>query len=312
MGELGRAPVRAITSRFGQTGLQAVQRASGLGRESAWPVFRPEERIIETVSVDPDQGIMNLEPVLFLLRPVLDRVMARVRGRAEAVAAFELLVLQERHSGVRQAARNIEFTLHFPHSDAAILMPLVQERLNREFQLQPLEAPVNCLRIETTATVPGPSRQKDFYSRKEEDGEAWGGLVGRLHERLGLTRAFRAAPARTWLPENRVSGYPLMHGASAALAAEPRPDFARRPLVLLKQPKLLRRLQQWFLYEDPGSGQHARRKCVALEGPERLGGEWWFRTAERSYYRATLEDGAEWWIYRTADSPHFYLHGVFE
>jgi protein ImuB len=51
---------------------------------------------------------------------------------------------------------------------------------------------------------------------------------------------------------------------------------------------------------------------VALEGPERLGGEWWFRTAERSYYRATLEDGAEWWIYRTADSPHFYLHGVFE
>ena len=59
--------------------------------------------------------------------------------------------------------------------------------------------------------------------------------------------------------------------------------------------------------------QGARRRVVALTGPERLSGEWWApEPYSRDYYRLHLEGLGPVWVFRDAQDGRFYLQGFFD
>ena len=59
--------------------------------------------------------------------------------------------------------------------------------------------------------------------------------------------------------------------------------------------------------------QGARRRVVALTGPERLSGEWWApEPYSRDYYRLHLEGLGPVWVFRDARDGRFYLQGFFD
>lgn len=65
-----------------------------------------------------------------------------------------------------------------------------------------------------------------------------------------------------------------------------------------------------------------RRRVKRADGPERIFGEWWTRTAEfdavRDYFVIEDEAGERYWIFRSGDgvdagtgSHQWFLHGIF-
>ena len=59
--------------------------------------------------------------------------------------------------------------------------------------------------------------------------------------------------------------------------------------------------------------QGRRRRVEALEGPERLVGQWWSpESVARDYYRVQLEGVGVLWVFKDAADGRFYAHGIFD
>ena len=80
---------RSLPSRFGKLGLLLHQRI----REAAtisWPRFMPPERIVEKTQFEVSHAFQDLEPVFFSLKTIVDRAMARLRGRGERATSVRV------------------------------------------------------------------------------------------------------------------------------------------------------------------------------------------------------------------------------
>jgi protein ImuB len=54
------------------------------------------------------------------------------------------------------------------------------------------------------------------------------------------------------------------------------------------------------------------RAVLAMDGPERLRGEWWASPFDRDYYRVRLDGLGDCWVYRDGRDGRLYLHGFFD
>jgi protein ImuB len=54
------------------------------------------------------------------------------------------------------------------------------------------------------------------------------------------------------------------------------------------------------------------RRVIAIDGPERLRGEWWAGGFDRDYYRVQLEGLGDCWVFRDGHDGGLYLHGFFD
>lgn len=296
IGDFLRVPRAEIPSRFGREGLLAFERYLHAGA-TAWPRFRPAERVEEKVDLDFAAQIETLEPVLFLLKMVLDRALARLFARREKILEFDLVFRLNRFSALRE--RVSEVRLPLPHSDPAALLVLLRERLNAELSRRPLEAALEGLTLTVRATAPFLDAQRDLYSKAEAEREAWASLVARLRERLGGEAAFRAVPAPRLLPE-------ASWQRSASAQAGTTVPAPARPLRLLAPPLPLRRKGDTLL-----SAAEPRRtwRIVAFRGPERLRAEWWLAPVAREYFRVETETDTLW-VYSAEGA--LFLHGFFD
>lgn len=298
--DLTKVPPKTLTSRFGKNALLAYQRVF-YGLQVPWPAFHPQEKVSERIEIDLDHQASALEPMLFLIRPLLEQVLARLRGRALKLTSFRLRFELEDYSTVREPIRVWNFNLSFAQSESSLVLPIIRERLNKELQFHPLESSVVVCEIEALEAVPGVSQQKDLFCKKEEEKEQWGSLVSRLHEKLGEQKSFVAKPVARYLPEaawkRDLSGSEAFDMAS----------LPKRPLVLFRHPRPINKIENYFVYK------RNRYKIKALEGPETLSGEWWLKGFHRNYYKASLEDDSQWWVYTNPETPNYYFwHGVFD
>jgi protein ImuB len=56
-----------------------------------------------------------------------------------------------------------------------------------------------------------------------------------------------------------------------------------------------------------------RYRVRNIVGPERLETAWWRGpSVRRDYFRAELEDGRRWWLFRRLDDGRWFLHGEFD
>ncbi|MFN7147822.1 MAG: hypothetical protein ACK4YP_28890, partial [Myxococcota bacterium] len=152
-------------------------------------------------------------------------------------------------------------------------------------------------------------------------------LCARLQDVLGTDAVCVPAPVDTWRPEAAWIAVPWGE-APPRLAPTPAlpdpaaphepPDPERpRPAVLLAEPTPLRVAAAPSGRPRALLLERAWTPLDPVEGPERLGGEWWRSEGwGRDYWRVGLPDGRRAWIYREALlgdadplAQRWFLHG---
>ena len=331
MGELGVTslggfedlPENTLASRFGREGveLQALVRGK---IPAAWPGFHPQPRVSESIAVDEGFG-ESIEALGFLLKTVLDRGMARLRGRAERASTVSVLLSLEKWS-TSEHRREFQVNFPMPQGSAQGALPLLIEKLRFELEREPLSAPVQTVTLEVQDTVPGRSAQRNFFNAQEEKDEALEGLYVRLTQKLGEEGIFVANLVDTHRPEEawargrlekrrsenrrvlRTTRRKKAEKSSSCLGSAIEP--ARRPLRVLRRPERLE-VRGPLMRRAAGA---VTWRVMAWDGPERLSGEWWKGRGgfDRDYYRVVTEDGRQLWVFEERGNQRYWLQGYFD
>jgi len=303
-------PRSSLPSRFGKETLFALHCIES-NHTLHWPEWTPPEKMLEGQDLDESYTLDTLEPILFLLKRLIDKSILRLKGRSQLVTDLSVRIYQEKYSYVKEPVRTYSLSLAFPQGSTLHLLSIINERLNSALQKEHLEAPVHRIEIEILKTVRGNAKQLHFFSKREEDQENLQSTLSRLANKLGFERVFFATPLENYLPEKSWKKTMI-----AAEAKEIEQSLPERPLRILKTPIQVRKFDQYFIL------QHKRWKVSEIKGPERLTGEWWLDDPERDYFRVKMESGEDFWIYQSAraatgtdgaaGTPEYYLHGMFD
>lgn len=303
IGEFCALPTQTLASRFGKEAVELSSRLQGRVPLS-WPGFHPEPQIIEKI----EQTAENLEGLVFVLRGLVDRAMARLRGRAQRASVIQVgFELERWSSSSRKREWKVEFSL--PQGSSVGILPILQEQLSFQLQREPLDAPVETVWFEILETVPGRGAQRDFFSQKEEQEEALESLFARLSQKLGENQAYVARPVDRYLPEKAYERSNEFFSAripsTAATPARPSRLLKAPEPVLIRGRKLSKAGKVW---------PEKIWEITQWEGPERISGEWWKEGFDRDYYRIVTQEGERLWIFlkRDSEAPTFFLHGYFD
>jgi protein ImuB len=278
-----------------------------------------------------------MEPLLFALKTLFDRLCARLRGRIRAAVRLELVLRLDPAGEAR-----VPLTLARPTAQARILLDLARHRI------ADLTLPNPVVGVSATLLETSEDRGRQLPLGDEPAGDAALEVVlSRLATALGQEALFSAEVAAEHRPEGAYASRAFRppepeHGLLAEAAhASPRAEEHALPLVsagdpppravsLPSEPPQMRgtlRERPARFFERPASldaeigaaGEIVsarllgrRRKVEAYAGPERLCGQWWEDTYARDYYRVHFEGLGQAWIYRDQRDGRFYLQGMFD
>lgn len=319
VGALQALPPETLVHRFGLPGAAAARLAQG---EDGRPLLPYLPETLPEESWDCDAAVESVEPLLFGLRRLAERVAARLAGRGLGATRLRLrLALDPR------GEERLLFPLARPSSSAAGWLLLLRERLGEVR----LGAPVTGLSLAAVEVAEAPPEQLAIGDRPEV-ARALEVVLSRLAARLGEAALFAAEPADRHRPEaayGAVSFRPHgKHGAGGSRCPSPsgrgHPDSTEaamgegsatpdciRPTRLLDPPRPV-------VAEGEGGRLTALRvegrafPVLSLAGPERLAGEWWSERFDRDYYRVRLKGLGDAWVYRDGQDGRLYLHGLFD
>lgn len=308
-----RVSPQSLGSRFGRiaTELHRGVASSTASSKEVWPVFSLREVISERQifsSPDSMRGVEGIEPLLFMLRSMLDRLVCRVRSRSEKISIVEVELELEWAPDSAQKKRQFEISFSLPQSSSFGIMPILKNRLEHEIAKRPLSSEIVDMEIKVLESVPGPLAQAHLFDRDQEDAEKLDAFYVRVQDKIGKGSIFFAEIAENYLPEKA-----WFKADSSYLKKESSPDvWMGRPSRLLKKPiRLLRRGDLLFPW-----GKFAHRKngffwkIVDWNGPERIRGYWWNKLEARDYYRFVTNTGEHLWAF--GENEYLFLHGYFD
>jgi protein ImuB len=243
----------------------------------------------------------DLEPLLFVLKNLADRAMARLHGRAQRMASLEMVL------DLEKGKREWKLELPVPQGSVAGLLPILRERLSFDLQRKPLEHAIVRISITVVETAPAHRSQRDLFQASDQEAEAWDALVGRLCQKLGKDRAFIAQTVDAHLPERA--------WARALEALDRLPlDIPQRPIRVLRNPQPLK--QEGHFLVQQAQAPSKRWLITEWQGPERIAVEWWMDPQlegfKRDYYKVMTENGEKLWIFTVPARQGYYLHGYFD
>lgn len=291
-----------VEARWGPAGLSAWRLARGEDRRRPGLVRVEARRSVSTELAAPSA---TLEPVLFLVRAALDRLVAELARDALGAAAVALTL----HLDVG-ATRTItrEVRLARPLARVAPLF----ERCRALLERATLPAPVCGVTVSVPATGRLGSDQGDLLSPAWHDPAAVEAAFARLRAELGPNVVVRAVARDHHRPERAGQWLPV-DGVDAPLAAGP--PVPLPPPTAPHDPAALRLLEpaESAAVDPDGAGApatvHWRGRALAVtraDGPERLSGEWWADPYRRDYWRCTTAAGlllayrdraaGGWWV----------------
>jgi protein ImuB len=296
-GALARLPVGTLAHRFGAAGVLAARLARGED-DSPLSAYAPETLPEEGLELEAPAE--SAEPLLFALKRLADRVAARLAGRCLGATRLRIVLRLDPRGEERIVA-----PLASPTASAARWLLPLKEHL---FSLR-LPGAVTGLRLAAIEVAPLAPEQLAIGDRPEALA-ALEGVLARLAVRLGDGALFAAEPVERYRPELAYRPVPFRPDRARARPgadAEPAP----RPTRLLASPSPV-------VAEGEGGRLTAlriagrARAVLALEGPERLRGEWWASPFDRDYYRVRVESLGDCWVYRDGRDGRLYLHGFFD
>ena len=287
-----------IEQRWGAAGLRSWRLARGEDRRRPGLATTEYPR---TVSADLVPSVELMEPVLFLVRAALDRLVSGLvtDGRAAATLAITLTLDDARGPSTTASSHTITREVRLAHPMAR-LVPLF-ERCRALLDRWPLPAPVCGVSVAVVATAPLAGEQGDLLDPSWHDPAAADAAFARLRAELGaeaivvpvVADEHRPERAGKWLalgetarPETRGQRPAPIHNSQFTIHDSSVPSCTR----LLEHPEPIDvectdgqpRLLWW---------RGRRMRIQHLAGPERLAGDWWKDQYARDYWRCEDPDG---------------------
>lgn len=274
------------------------------GENFVWSTLQFDEVITESHHYSPEDGCMNLEPILFQLKPLLERIGQRLYSRGNRATAISLEMDCETYSVTLETSRKWLFEFPLPQHSALSMLSIIRDKLSYTLQSKPLLSPVNQIRVTVMETAPGAVEQKHFFESNMEQEEGWNSLVSRISQKIGKTRVFKAQVNQKYIPEKSWDRVVAKFDLSETELELPYPE---RPLELLSEPRLLARVGRFLILEN------VRHEIVAWSEQERIDQHWWSNEnlVHRQYYKIRTAAGIELWIFRSGQDGKLYLHGIF-
>jgi len=315
VGALAALTAEDVERRWGDAGIRAWRLAR------ADDLRRPVLARVETqpaVEVELAAPSSTMEPVLFLVRAALDRLVQELiaHGRAAAAVAITLTLDDARGALVSEPVHTVTREVR-PARPLARVAPLF-ERCRALLDRWTLSAPVCAVRVAIVAAAPLTGEQGDLLSASWRDIGAADAALERLRAELGPNAIVRAIHQDTHRPEKAgvwkdalevepvartrdvtpmVS--PLVPSSHASVPRTTLADGAR-VLQMVREPAPLptttaahRALEPAEPVDVECEGEVPRvvtwrghRITVSRPiGPERLSGDWWDDGYRRDYWR---------------------------
>lgn len=300
-------PAEELRARFGAAAAELHARFT---REASplRPALPPEP-VCEALELEPPDD--HSERLLFAMIPLLEKLLARLAARGEALAAVQVVMELDHHAAPVTTTIEPAAALGDDAGARRQLVDLLRLRLGAT------ELPAPVLRATLTAVgTRATGEQLALLRGRGRDLHAASLAIARVRAAFGdgaVTRA-RLRPAHlpeagfAWEPVTaatcpKVQDMPANHGAA------PGAPLCRR---LLAKP---RPLAPWTGSDDgrwlAGTGL-VRGAVIRMTGPYRVSGGWWARTVERDYYFAETSAGDIAWVYHDGPRRRWFLHALLD
>lgn len=302
LGELLRLPAAELRARFGEEAAAVHAAASDTQvLLDARPLIDP---VTETLQLEPPDD--DHTRLLFGLRGVLHRALARLAARGQAMSALRL-VLELDHA----PPESVQVAPAQPSLDSTLLVDLVRLRL----ESLRLPAAVAAVRLECEGVRTSASQLALFQSKQRRDLDAGNRALARLRAAFGDAAVTRPTLRAAHLPEARAAWTPtsVLRFPAAVTPVDPAspPPLQRR--VFAKPVPLPPRGGHDIDPRERDAGWLGRRGAITrVWGPYRLSGGWWVRTVERDYYYAQTQHGELLWLYFDRPRRRWFLHGIVD
>src|SRR5215470_3477796 len=310
LGDLAALPASAVATRLGVEGAALARRARGEDEHSLAP--RPLPLHFEETA-ELEYGVDNLEPFLFVVRGLLDRLLARLALRGLICGDLRLSLGLIGHGRDERTV-----TVAAPSNELKPLLTLIRLHL----EAQPPSAAVETVRL---AAVPERLRpmQLDLFRPHGPAPAVLAVTLARLAVLCGTDRLGAPVLADSYRPE----AYGLVDFAqslSGANNGQRTPDTGQR-LLALRALRPARALEVFYRRDQPdfvrlvtdqpneACAYSCTGRVVTLAGPWRLQGEWWHADPiHRDYYDAQLSDGAVYRLYFDLARQQWFVDGVYD
>jgi protein ImuB len=324
IGDLLPLPRGPLQRRFGKTLLARLDQALGRCGEAIEPVVPEEAPCAILRFAEP---IATAESIARALGLLIERLIETLRETGLAVRNLALLCDRVDGKVERIAIGTARATRDGAHLLRLLGMKI--EKIEPGFGLdsmrlvagrvEPLDPDQPSLRANRSnpAGLGDPGLLRRYAPRNDDEEIDLAMLVDRLAGRLGPRRLYRATAVESDVPERSVARTGPLDPAS------PWPKWPR-PVRLLSPPERVENVVALLPDLPPRRFTWRGRayRVARADGPERIHGEWWKRTAEaegvRDYFQVEDEEGARFWLYRRGDGVDqrtgdlsWYLHGVF-
>jgi protein ImuB len=300
LGELARLESEALGSRLGRRGAELARMARGGAARPLQPRRRAE---VFAESIELEYGVETLEPLAFIMRAMLERLLARLELRGLVVGELVLTLGLAAH---RRDSRRI--ALAAPTADARAILTLIGLSLEGS----PPDEAVDSIQIGISPRAPRPA-QADMFLPPAPAPDRLETTIARLAalcgpENVGALRldnshrpeAVRLAPFAAPMPRASPYADESASNVTRLVMRAIRPALEIEALCSRGTPEVVR-----------GAGLGGR--VVSLAGPWRRDGEWWRQGGfARDYYELALDDGRVYRAFRELQSERWFIDGVYD
>lgn len=317
IGDLAALPANAVGNRLGPEGTLLLHRARGEDTQPLQPRLHPlqfEE------STELDYGIDTVEPFLFVLRALLDRLTARLAMRG--------LICGDLRLSLKLASRSRDertIVVAAPSNDVKALLALARLHLETHppaaaieaFQVRALAEHLRAAQLDLfRPNGPAPAKLAVTLARLTAIcGADHVGIpvVADSHrpDAYGVAPFLAARESAAEQPKKRSRGF-----SNEKPTRTSHMPAATSPLSLALRAFRPAQAVEVFCERDRPEfvrGEHLAGRVVHLAGPWRVHGDWWNDSSySRDYYDAQLSDGGVYRLYRDAPTQSWFVDGCYD
>ncbi len=309
VGDLVSLPVQQIGARLGPEGTALWHRARG---DEDRPLVARTLPLHFEEGQDLDYGIDNLEPLLFVARGLLDRLITRLALRG--------LICGDLRLSLRLATRGRDdrtVTIAAPSNDLKALLALLRLHL----ESHPPAAAIEGIRL-TALPERLRASQLDLFLPPGPAPAKLAVTLARLSALCGSEHVRAPALADSYRPDAyqveefrvqeqqavaRLGGY-AVKGATTRITAN-------RLALALRALRPPHEIEVFCNRDRPDfvRGPHFAGRVVQAAGPWRVHGEWWSEGAYlRDYYDASLSDGGVYRLYYDVTTRRWFADAQYD
>jgi protein ImuB len=301
-----------VEQRWGEDGLTAWRVAHG--DDPRRPVLaRPDEQ--PHVEMELATPTTTMEPVLFLVRPGVERLVTQLVSEGRAIASLAITLTLDDARGPLPTAQ-----AHTVTREIRLPRPLARpaplfERCRGLLARWPLTSPVSVVRLTVRMTAPLTGEQGNLLDTSWRDPGAADAALERVRIELGpdvvvkphARDGYALERSGQWREsEEREAGSVERFAVSLPASRSPLPANALR---LLTSPERVN-----VDHDESPRRIFWRGRAIAVAsavGPERLSGDWWNDGYSRDYWRCESdEDAGELVLYR--DVAGWWVQGWYD